>query len=127
MQGDRLVAKGAPSAFVPDEHDALVQRYAEIGERYKELWARYGPGNPSERMLKSLVSAIQVEVRDSAALEGRKMTDGSAEAQAHADPRTKEMLDGILFGRVQFAQAEIDLEITKEKLRRLDAVTRRGI
>lgn len=129
MPADRVVARSSHlvAAFTPDAHDALVQDYAEIGARYRGLWARYGAGNITERAFKSLISAIQVEIRDGAALEGKKITDGATEAQAYADPRAKRMLEEILFGRVQFAQAEIDLEIVKEKLRRLDAVTRRGI
>lgn len=122
-----MVAKTGVSDFEPDSHDSLIQSYAEIGQRWAPLFARYGPGNVTERLFKSLVSSIAVEIRDGAAAEGQKITDGATEARAYADPRTKAMLDEILFGRVQFAQAECDLEMVKEKLRRLDAVTRRGI
>jgi len=113
--------------FVPDEHDALIQSYAEIGERYRDLWAKYGAGNITERKFKALASAVQVEIRRDAAEKQTKITDGATEALAYADPRVTEFLDEIELGRVAFAQAEIDLDIVRERIRRLDAVTRRGL
>ena len=127
MSADRLVARATPSSFVPDDHDSLIQSYADIGVQWGPLWAKFGAGNVTERQVKSLVSAIQVEVRNGASATGEKVTVEAVEARAHSDPRVRTMLEDILFGRIQFAQAEIDLEICKERLRRLDAVTRRGI
>lgn len=121
------VMAGSVTDFEPDEHDALMMEYAQIGERYKALWAKYGAGNVTERKFKSLVSAIQVEIRTTKAAANEKVTDGATEALAYADPRTKTMLHEIEMGRLEFEQADIDIDIVKERIRRLDAVTRRGL
>ena len=116
-----------PSAFEPDEHDALLQSYAEIGKRYAPLFAAHGPGNLTERKVKALIMSIQVSIRASKHAAGEKITDGAVEALAYADSRVGDRLHEVEMGRLAFQQAEIDLECCRERLRRLDAVTRRGI
>ena len=116
-----------PSGFSPDEHESLLQQYAEIGERYAPLFAAYGPGNVSERKFKSLQAAVAVGVRAAKAEASEKVTEPQIEALTNADTRVTTMLHGIEMGRLQYQQAEIELEVVKERIRRRDAVTRRGI
>lgn len=113
--------------FEPDDADALIQEYATVGERYAPLYARYGNGNMTERLAKSLISAIMVEVREAKREAGAKFTVDEVESEANADPRVKRFLEETESGRVAYQQAEIELQCVRERIRRLDAVTRRGI
>lgn len=116
-----------PSAFQPDEHESLIQEYADIGKRYAPLWSKFGPGNTTERKLKSLQAAVAVEVRTFKAHAGEKITDAAVEAEVNNDNRVKRYLDEIELGRLEYEKAEIELHIVSERLRHHDAVLRRGI
>lgn len=113
--------------FEPESHDALLQEYSEVGQRYAPLFSRYGAGNVAERIFKSYKASIAVQVRAEKAAAGEKVTEPLIEAAVDADPRVVAHLHAIEDGRLQYQQVEIELECVRERLRRMDAVTRRGI
>lgn len=116
-----------PQGFTPDEHDALLQQYAEAGAKYGPLWSRYGPGNITERQFKALQAAVAVEIRSAKASAQEKVSEAYIADAANADKRIDTFLHATEMGRLAYQQAEIEMTMLTEKLRHLDAVLRRGI
>jgi hypothetical protein len=119
--------RAAPTGFEPDEHDRLLQEYAERGAVYGPLWSKYGPGNVTERQFKALVSAVAVGIRSAAVNAETKTTESQIEQEANADKRIGDFLRAAEDGRLAFQQAEIEMTLIQERLRHLDATIRRGI
>lgn len=116
-----------PATFQPDAHDVLVQQYAEIGSKYKTLWAKYGAGCMLDNKRKAFLAAIAAKIRTIAAEKGTKVTESFIEEQAHAHADYSAWIEEQELGRLEFQQCELDLDMVREKIRRLDAVTRRGL
>ena len=114
-------------SFQPDAHDALIQEYATVGARYRELWAKYGAGCMLDNKRKAYLSTLAAKIRVLAAEKGTKVTESFIEEAAHAHPDYAEWITEQELGRLAFQQCELDLDMVREKIRRLDAVTRRGV
>lgn len=75
-----------------DSLDDIHSTLAESDDEWADLWADYGPGNLTERALKTLISGEANTMRDAAKENGTKITESELEQRANA---TKTVADEI--------------------------------
>ena len=106
-------------SFQPDAHDALIQEYATVGARYRELWAKYGAGCMLDNKRKAYLSTLAAKIRVLAAEKGTKVTESfTSKRLAHAHPDYAEWITEQELGRLAFySSARLDLDMVREKIR----------
>jgi len=89
---DRVVTPRTPMADVEDRIgipplEGLLAERDDMVREAAPLWAKYGPGEVWSHHRKSILSTLELEWRARLEGAGKKVTDASASAAAHADPR----------------------------------------
>lgn len=81
-----------------DIHSALAQS----DEVWTDLWADYGPGNLTERAVKSLICEEANTIRDAAKEQGTKVTEAELEQRANATKKVQDEIKRHRDRRVEF-------------------------
>lgn len=83
----------APSSFVPDYSDLLIQLMADNDDEYAALKTLHGPFGKWEHFRVALKSSILLDMRTRPPVAGAtSWTDKLLEAAAHNDPRYRTFL-----------------------------------
>jgi hypothetical protein len=106
-----------PTAFIPDEADALLQQLAETHQPWAWGAARYGPGGTFDASRKAFLAVRSAQVRDEYADRGEKITEARLDEVAHADEGYREWLDAQTIDRASWLKLDAEREEIKTRLR----------
>ena len=104
-----------------DSLDALLHQRRTLVAEVAPLRAKYGQGGSFDARRKAHRSAIAVEIRASAAAEGKKLTEGAVEELAASDPRVVALLELQEQEMARLAILENDIATITERLKNRSA------
>jgi hypothetical protein len=118
--GQHTTGPATPTAFIPDEAESLLQELGDSHSKWATGAARYGPGGTFDALRKRYLAVRSMQLRDTFAGKGEKVTESRLDEMAHGDDEYGTWLDQETSSRATWLTLDAERDSIKTRLKFLN-------